>query len=231
MCLKGFVQMIKFSVLDYAVIDEGQMPETALKETVKLAQAAERLGFQRFWMAEHHDVNAFASSSPELLMMHILGQTSSIRLGSGGVMIPHYSPLKVAENFRVMESLYPGRVDLGVGNTLGTPAVNKSMNEMRPRKQRYEENISDIKNTLRIPMMRITVLMRLLQIQKEKRTRKCGCSVRASARRNSLPARVLGIRSACFPMLQKIKLRSVKKQPVYTENISCRLRSWRSRML
>ncbi len=145
MCLKGFVQMIKFSVLDYAVIDEGQMPETALKETVKLAQAAESLGFQRFWMAEHHDVNAFASSSPELLMMHILGQTSTIRLGSGGVMIPHYSPLKVAENFRVMESLYPGRVDLGVGNTLGTPAVNKSMNEMRPRKQRYEENISDIK--------------------------------------------------------------------------------------
>src|SRR5699024_7298294 len=81
----------------------------------------------------------------ELLMMHILGQTSSIRLGSGGVMIPHYSPLKVAENFRVMERLYRGRVDLGGGHTLGTPAVNKSMNEMRPRKQRYEENISDIK--------------------------------------------------------------------------------------
>lgn len=137
--------MVKLNVLDYAVIDEEETPADALKETVKLAQSAETLGFHRFWMAEHHDVNAFASSSPELIMMHILGQTSSIKLGSGGVMIPHYSPLKVAENFRVMESLYPGRVDLGIGNTLGTPAVNKSMNEMRPRKQRYEENISDIK--------------------------------------------------------------------------------------
>ncbi|HBV24108.1 MAG TPA: LLM class flavin-dependent oxidoreductase [Jeotgalicoccus sp.] len=137
--------MVKLNVLDYAVIDEGETPQDALENTVKFAQKAESLGFHRFWMAEHHDVNAFASSSPELIMMHILGKTSSIRLGSGGVMIPHYSPLKVAENFRVMESLYPGRVDLGIGNTLGTPAVNKSMNEMRPRKQRYEENISDIK--------------------------------------------------------------------------------------
>ncbi|WP_026858714.1 LLM class flavin-dependent oxidoreductase [Jeotgalicoccus psychrophilus] len=137
--------MVKLNVLDYAVIDEGETPQDALKNTVKFAQKAESLGFHRFWMAEHHDVNAFASSSPELLMMHILGKTSSIRLGSGGVMIPHYSPLKVAENFRVMESLYPGRVDLGIGNTLGTSAVNKSMNEMRPKKQRYEENISDIK--------------------------------------------------------------------------------------
>lgn len=137
--------MVKINVLDYAVIDEGQLPADALKQTVKLAQTAERLGFYRFWMAEHHDVTAFASSSPELIMMHVLGQTSRIRLGSGGVMIPHYSPLKVAENFRVMENIYPNRIDLGVGNTLGTPLVNKSMNEMRPRKQRYEENISDIK--------------------------------------------------------------------------------------
>lgn len=137
--------MVKINVLDYAVIDEGQSATDALKETVMLAKIAENLGFYRFWMAEHHDVNAFASSSPELIMMHVLGQTKSIRLGSGGVMIPHYSPLKVAENFRVLENLYPNRVDLGVGNTLGTPQVNKTMNEMRPRKQRYEENINDIK--------------------------------------------------------------------------------------
>ncbi|CAD2081305.1 Alkanal monooxygenase alpha chain [Jeotgalicoccus coquinae] len=137
--------MVKLNVLDYAVIDEGQSPADALNESVTLAERAEKLGFHRFWMAEHHDVRAFASSSPEMMMMHILGKTTSIKLGSGGVMIPHYSPLKVAENFRVMENLYPGRVDLGIGNTLGTPAVNRSMNEMRPRKQRYEENISDIK--------------------------------------------------------------------------------------
>lgn len=137
--------MLKLNVLDYAVIDEGETAYDAFNNTVRLAQQAEQWGYSRFWMAEHHDVNAFASSSPELLMMHILGQTSSIRLGSGGVMIPHYSPLKVAENFRILENLYPDRVDLGIGNTLGTPQVNKSMNEMRPRKQRYEENISDIK--------------------------------------------------------------------------------------
>ena len=139
---------MKINLLDYAVIDEGQDATTALKETVRLAQKAEDLGFYRFWMAEHHDVNAFASSSPEMMMMHILGQTKRIKVGSGGVMLPHYSPLKVAENFRVMENLYEGRVDLGFGNTLGTPEVNKAMNEYRPRKQRYKENISDIKKFL-----------------------------------------------------------------------------------
>src|SRR5699024_2899859 len=137
--------MLKINILDYAVIDEGETAADALTNTVKLAQTAEQFGYHRFWMAEHHDVNAFASSSPEMMMMHLLGKTSSIRLGSGGVMIPHYSPLKVAENFRMLENLYPNRVDLGIGNTLGTPLVNKSMNEMRPRKQRYEENINDIK--------------------------------------------------------------------------------------
>ncbi len=136
--------MIKLNVLDYAVVDEGLSAADALKETVELCKKAESLGYNRFWMAEHHDVSAFASSSPELLMMHLLGETQRIRLGSGGVMIPHYSPLKVAENFRMLESLYPDRVDLGIGNTIGTKIVNKALNETRRRKQRYEENISDI---------------------------------------------------------------------------------------
>lgn len=136
--------MIKLNVLDYAVVDEGLSAADALKETVNLCKTAEALGYNRFWMAEHHDVSAFASSSPELVMMHLLGETESIRLGSGGIMIPHYSPLKVAENFRMLETLYPGRVDLGIGNTIGTKIVNKAMNETRRRKQRYEENISDI---------------------------------------------------------------------------------------
>lgn len=139
---------MKINLLDYAVIDEGQDATDALKETVKLAKKADELGFHRFWMAEHHDVNAFASSSPELIMMHILGQTKRIKVGSGGVMVPHYSPLKVAENFRIMENLYGGRVDLGIGSTLGTPEVNQAMNEFRPKKQPYEENISDIKKFL-----------------------------------------------------------------------------------
>lgn len=136
--------MVKLNVLDYAVVDEGRTPKEAIAETVELCQKAEELGYYRFWMAEHHDVSAFASSSPEMLMMHLLGETKSIRLGSGGVMIPHYSPLKTAENFRMLETIYPGRVDLGVGNTIGTKIVNRALNETRRRKQRYEDNISDI---------------------------------------------------------------------------------------
>ena len=136
--------MVKLNVLDYAVVDEGRTPKEAIAETVELCKKAEDLGYYRFWMAEHHDVSAFASSSPEMLMMHLLGETKSIRLGSGGVMIPHYTPVKVAENFRMLETIYPGRVDLGVGNTIGTKIVNRAMNETRRRKQRYEDNISDI---------------------------------------------------------------------------------------
>lgn len=136
--------MVKLNILDYAVVDEGLSPKEAIADTVNLCKKAEDLGYHRFWMAEHHDVSAFASSSPEMLMMHLLGETRSIKLGSGGVMIPHYSPLKTAENFRMLETLYPGRVDLGVGNTVGTKIVNRAMNETRRRKQGYEDNISDI---------------------------------------------------------------------------------------
>src|SRR5690625_5166493 len=128
--------MIKLNVLDYALVDEGRSPKKAIEETVELCKKAESLGYHRFWMAEHHDVSAFASSSPEMLMMHLLGKTESIRLGSGGVMIPHYSPLKTAENFRMLEALHPGRVDLGFGNTIGTKIVNKAMHETCPRKKR-----------------------------------------------------------------------------------------------
>ncbi|MEJ7230884.1 LLM class flavin-dependent oxidoreductase, partial [Staphylococcus epidermidis] len=78
---------------------------------------------------EHHNVPAFACSSPELLIMQLLGQTSHIKLGSGGVMLPHYSPDKVAENFRMLENFYPNRVDLGIGNNVGTPIVKRAMDE------------------------------------------------------------------------------------------------------
>ncbi|HIW38102.1 MAG TPA: LLM class flavin-dependent oxidoreductase [Candidatus Jeotgalicoccus stercoravium] len=138
------MKLVKINVLDYAVIDENQKAEDALKETVRLAQKAEALGYHRFWMAEHHDVYAFQSSSPEMMMMHLLGQTKSIKLGSGGVMIPHYSALKIAENFRMMENLYPGRIDLGIGNNSGTPQVKEAMHtEDTPLP--YKTHISDIK--------------------------------------------------------------------------------------
>lgn len=123
--------MVQFNVLDYAVIDEGKSAEEALQDTVRLAQLADKLGFKRFWLTEHHNVPAFACSSPELLMMQILNKTKNISLGSGGVMLPHYSPYKVAENFRMLEALHPGRVDLGIGNNAGTAQVKSAMNETK----------------------------------------------------------------------------------------------------
>lgn len=139
---------MKLGILDYAQIDEGSNAQTALKNTVELAQLAESLGYERFWMAEHHNVPAFASSSPELVMMRLADATERIRIGSGGVMIPHYSPYKVAENFRVLEAFHPGRIDLGMGNTVGTALVNRTLNENKKSKLNYEQSVIDLKKYL-----------------------------------------------------------------------------------
>ena len=140
--------MVKLSILDYAQIDEGSNGQEALHNTVKLAKLAEALGYERFWVAEHHDVPAFASSSPELVMMRLADATNRIRIGSGGVMLPHYSPYKVAENFRILEAFHPGRIDLGIGNTIGTPIVNRALNENKSSKLNYEQSIVDVMSYL-----------------------------------------------------------------------------------
>lgn len=110
---------MRLSVLDQSPIRKGSTAREALLETVQLARFAEELGYTRFWVSEHHNTTALAGSTPEVLLAHLGGQTSRIRLGSGGVMLPHYSALKVAENFRLLESLFPGRIDLGVGRAPG----------------------------------------------------------------------------------------------------------------
>lgn len=110
---------ITISILDQSPIYPGETAEEALEHTVALAQAAEALGFRRFWVSEHHDSDQVAGSSPEVLISYLLAKTKSIRIGSGGVMLQHYSPYKVAENFNVLASLAPGRVDLGVGRAPG----------------------------------------------------------------------------------------------------------------
>lgn len=140
--------MVNIGVLDYAQIDEGESAQEALHNTVELAQLAESLGFERFWIAEHHNVPAFASSSPELIMMRLADATNRIRIGSGGVMMPHYSPYKVAENFRILEAFHPNRIDLGIGNTIGTPIVNRTLNENKQGKLNYEQSIVDVKKYL-----------------------------------------------------------------------------------
>ena len=99
---------------------QGETGARALRDSVELAKATEALGYARFWVAEHHSAGTFAGTSPEILIGQILASTSRIRVGSGGVMLTHYSALKVAEQFRVLESFYPGRVDLGIGRAPGS---------------------------------------------------------------------------------------------------------------
>jgi luciferase family oxidoreductase group 1 len=110
---------IVISVLDQSPIYPGDTAEEALARTIRLARKAEELGFRRFWVSEHHDTEHLAGSSPEVLISHLLARTESIRIGSGGIMIQHYSPYKVSENFHVLSALAPGRVDLGVGRAPG----------------------------------------------------------------------------------------------------------------
>ncbi|WP_082234072.1 LLM class flavin-dependent oxidoreductase [Halobacillus massiliensis] len=110
---------MKLSVLDQSPISKGSTAELALRNTLELAQFTERLGFHRYWVAEHHNTNGLASSSPELLIARIASVTTRIKVGSGGVLLPQYSPLKVAENFKMLEAMFPGRIDLGLGRSPG----------------------------------------------------------------------------------------------------------------
>ncbi len=111
---------MKLSVLDQAPISEGFSPGDALRNSVDLSRRCDALGYHRYWVAEHHGTPALACTSPEALIGPIAALTSRIRVGSGGVMLPHYSPFKVAETFCLLSSLYPGRIDLGLGRASGT---------------------------------------------------------------------------------------------------------------
>jgi luciferase family oxidoreductase group 1 len=111
---------LRLSVLDQSPIAEGSSGTQALRNTIDLAQLTDRLGYHRYWVAEHHGGPMLAGPSPEALIGPIAAATERIRVGSGGVMLPHYSPLKVAETFSVLAGLFPGRIDLGLGRAAGT---------------------------------------------------------------------------------------------------------------
>ncbi len=136
--------MFALNILDYSPIDEGATARDALLQTVELAKLADRLGFGRFWVAEHHKVMSVAGSSPEMLMMQLAASTERIRIGSGGVMLPHYSSYKVAENFRLLEALHPERIDLGIGRSRSYKDVNQALNESKGIKVSYEQQIQDL---------------------------------------------------------------------------------------
>jgi luciferase family oxidoreductase group 1 len=128
--------VIRLSVLDQSPVPEGSTGPEALRNTIDLARLADDLGYERYWLAEHHGLS-LAGPSPEVLIGPVAAATERIRVGSGGVMLPHYSPYKVAENFSLLAGLYPGRIDLGIGRASGTDpmttyALQRDRREVSP---------------------------------------------------------------------------------------------------
>lgn len=144
---------ITISVLDQSPIYPGETAAEAFAHTVLLAQKSEELAFRRFWVSEHHDSDHVAGSSPEVLISYLLAKTQTIRVGSGGVMLQHYSPYKVAENFNVLAALAPGRVDLGIGRAPGglprsTQALQRGVQEDASLTDKIVELRQFVHNTL-----------------------------------------------------------------------------------
>ena len=125
---------LPLSVLELATVGTGQSSADALAATARVAQAADRLGYTRLWVAEHHNMPAVASTSPPVLIAHLAAVTERIRVGSGGVMLPNHAPLVVAEQFAMLEALHPGRIDLGIGRAPGHRPADRARAAPRPRR-------------------------------------------------------------------------------------------------
>jgi luciferase family oxidoreductase group 1 len=119
--------MFRVSILDQSIVPKGTTASQAIGYTIQLVRKAEDLGFHRFWVSEHHNSTMIAGSAPELLMVRLAAETKNIRIGSGGIMLPNHSALKVAENFRLLETMYPGRIDLGMGRAPGGDRISASL--------------------------------------------------------------------------------------------------------
>lgn len=137
------------SLLDRSRTRKGESDAAALHRTIARARSAESLGYHRFWVAEHHGVPGIASGSPAVLLAAVGAATDTIRIGSGGVMLPNHAPLVVAEQFLMLEALYPGRVDLGVGRTLGfTPGARRALRTDMPAADNFADDLAELRNTL-----------------------------------------------------------------------------------
>jgi len=128
--------MIPLSVLDLSVVTTGTKPAAALRNSIDLARHADQLGYVRYWLAEHHNLASVASPAPDLMIGQIASVTKNIRVGSGGVMLPNHAPLVVAERFKMLEALFPGRIDLGLGRAPGTDGA--TAHALRSRLDRRE---------------------------------------------------------------------------------------------
>lgn len=138
---------MRLSILDQSPIRRGGTAVQAIRETLELAAVTDRLGYERYWLSEHHNSGGLASATPEVLIGEVASRTKRIRVGSGGVMLTHYSPLKVAESFRMLEALHPGRIDLGVGRAPGSDRLTAyalAQGLGRPGIDAYPEQLAEL---------------------------------------------------------------------------------------
>src|ERR1700682_1889190 len=138
--------MIPFSVLDLAPIAEGATPADAFRNSLELAQHAEEWGYRRFWLAEHHNMPGIASAATAVIIGHVAGGTRTIRVGSGGIMLPNHSPLVIAEQFGTLASLYPGRIELGLGRAPGTdmPTARALRRDMASTADNFPQDVQEL---------------------------------------------------------------------------------------
>ena len=141
---------LQLSVLDQTPIRRGSNAAEALQESVELVRLADELGYTRYWLSEHHNTTTLAMAAPEIMIARLAAESKHIRLGSGGIMLPNHSTLKVAENFKMLEALYPNRIDLGVGRAPGGDRITAQLlnpsNSFDP--QEYIQQISDLQDFL-----------------------------------------------------------------------------------
>ncbi|MFJ5723254.1 MsnO8 family LLM class oxidoreductase [Streptomyces sp. NPDC093149] len=143
--MSSVIASTRFSVLDRSRTREGHDGPEALRDTVRLAQEAEALGFHRFWVSEHHSVPGVAGSAPTVLAAAVAAATSTIRVGTGGVMLPNHQPLVVAEQFGVLESLFPGRIDMGLGRSVGfTDGIRRALGRDKSAAEEFAGRLGEL---------------------------------------------------------------------------------------
>ena len=139
--------MTAFSILDVAPIVAGQTPAQAMADCTRMAAVADRLGFTRYWLAEHHNMPGIASAATSVLVGHLAGRTIRIRVGAGGIMLPNHAPLMVAEQFGTLAALYPGRIDLGLGRAAGAdPATTRALRRTPDREVSFKSDLIELAN-------------------------------------------------------------------------------------
>jgi luciferase family oxidoreductase group 1 len=140
--------MIPFSILDLSPIPQGATAAIALRNSLDLARHAEKWGYKRFWLAEHHNMPGIASAATSIVIAHVAGRTKTIRVGSGGIMLPNHSPLVIAEQFGTLASLFPGRIDLGLGRAPGTdqPTARALRRDVAASADRFPEDVQELQH-------------------------------------------------------------------------------------